>query len=170
MRHRLALLTCLVAILIHVQGVPAAQMEAPLNVGPLGAQPNPAKPIHVPPEIASLLPQRGQVCAIESTAISPDGETTVVYGAKESNDPDEVEDTDETETAPHIALVRDGEVLNDLAVGGSGYLAALQEFQLNAKTEAAMIAFRSYGDGAGTDFYLLGYVGGAYVLERVVQT
>lgn len=146
------------------QSLTTAQEEAPLHVGALGAIPSSVKPIQPSPEVASFLPQGAVVCVLANTTLSAAGETTLVYATDYPDDPGG------PEKEPHIAVVRAGKIAEDFSPNGGGYLASFAEFRLDGKTRAAVIALRSYGDGAGTDFYFLRFDGQSYVLERVANT
>jgi len=153
------------------QSVAAAQQETPFRVGPFGAIPEPVRPIKAPRDIASLLPRVAMVRVLENTRLAPSGETTVLYDIFEppDNDPDRTSGRMIKNT--HVVILRDGKVTSDLGAPDEGCdLAGFSEFRLDAKSDAAAVAFRCGGDGARTNFFLLRFDGQSYALESIAQT
>lgn len=164
MRAARYLTLCSLGFLFCFARVTPAQEESPLRVGVMGAMPEPIRPIHPPAEIASFLPRDATVRVLTNTDLSPAGETTVVYASNYSGNDDVME------AQPHVAVVRKGKVEKEFAPGDGGYLAAFDEVRLGAKRYAVVIAFRNYGDGATTDFYLLRFAKGSYILDEIAHT
>jgi len=146
------------------QSTAAAQVESPLEVGALGAVPVPMEPIRPPAEIASALPHDAVIRILAHTNLSPAGEITLVF------DTDDPQDADGPVKIPHVAVVRDAKVVCEFSPDAGGYLASFTQFRLFGKTNAALLALRSYGDGAGTDFYILRFDGKTCHTDTVAQT
>jgi len=158
-------------LVLLFQPLAVAPQETPFRVGPFGAIPQPVHPIKAPRDVASLLPRVAMVRVLENTKFAPVGETTVLYDVFEppDNDPDRTSGRMIKNT--HVVILRDGKVASDLGAPDEACdLAGFSEFRLDAKSDAAAIAFRCGGDGSRTNFFLLRFDGQSYALESIAQT
>jgi hypothetical protein len=153
------------------QPLAVAQQETPFRVGPFGAIPESVRPIKAPRDIASLLPRVAMVRVLQNTKLAPAGETTVVYDIFEPPDNDPDRTSGRMIRNVHVVILRDGKVASDLGAPDEACdLAGFSEFRLDARSNAAAIAFRCGGDGARTNFFLLRFDGQSYTLESLAQT
>jgi len=156
---------------LSFQPVVAAQQETPFEVGPFGAIAEPVKTIRPPRDIASLLPRVAMVRVLQNTRLAPAGETTIIYDIYEPPESDIDRTSGQMEKNSHVVIVRDGKITSDLGAPDEDCdLAGFAEFRLEAKSDAAVIAFRRRGDGSHTDFFLLRFDGQSYTLDSVAET
>jgi hypothetical protein len=127
----------------------------------LGILVKPHESLRAPAELRTVVPKKAVIRLIQTTRLSAEGETVVIYDRG-----DQVYPTD-----AHIAIIKSGKRVADFSiikvferqgVGDTYALFQAAKFAIPDTHEAFVAAFRNVGDGAGTLFVVLTESEGQY--------
>jgi len=128
----------------------AAQIQTPLHVGAFGGIQEPLRPIPVPPEFKSFVPEGLILRAVLQTKMSSGGETVLLYDNGEDIFP---------EVHLHAIRQRKDAQLLDGAIAG---VAGLLPIQTQKQNQVLAFAYHVGADGADTRFLIFARVEDSY--------
>jgi hypothetical protein len=133
------------------------------SAGPLGVIVTPPKSVRVPADLRATIPVKSVVRLVQSTQLTSDGETFVIYERGNEFEPD-----------THIAVIKNGARAADFSlvrvfakegVGVSYALFQSAQVSLGPSRKGFIAAFRNIGDGSRTLFVLVTETEGKFAVS-----